>query len=159
MSDYNDMAEAISQWCCLTDDADISITISDTGAQKQWSSAVNKMKLKRLHETNSNPAKARLLAYEGKIPGAWLNAYPSKMLGLKLTDDQTRISLGLRLGAKTCEAHICSCGNEVQEDGKHGLACKKSAGRHPRHSMINDIVKRALASAGLPSQLEPVGLT
>ena len=47
----------------------------------------------------------------------------------------------------------------VRTDGHHGLACRMSVGRHPRHSMLNDIIKRALASAGYPSTLEPVGLT
>ena len=33
-----------------------------------------------------------------------------------------------------------------------------SAGRFPRHSALNDIIKRALDAAGFPFQLEPVGL-
>ena len=33
-----------------------------------------------------------------------------------------------------------------------------SAGRFPRHSALNDIIKRGLGAAGFPSQLEPVGL-
>ena len=35
----------------------------------------------------------------------------------------------------------------------------KSAGRHARHAMLNDILKRTFASVGTPSILEPVGLT
>ena len=42
--------------------------------------------------------------------------------------------------------------------GLHGLSCKFSAGRHPRHAALNDVVKRALESAGIPSVLEPVGI-
>ena len=42
--------------------------------------------------------------------------------------------------------------------GLHGLSCKLSAGRHPRHSALNDVVKRYLRSAGVPSVLEPVGV-
>jgi hypothetical protein len=122
---------------------------------------MNKSKLKRLlgDPENDDATKARLNAYQGKVAGAWLNAYPSRTMGLKLTDEQTRIALGLRLGANICEPHQCICGATVEKDGRHGLACKKSVGRHPRHSMLNDLVKRALASAGLPSTLEPVGLT
>ena len=37
----------------------------------------------------------------------------------------------------------------------HGLACRKSAGRHMRHNSVNDLIKRALASASVPSMLEP----
>ena len=39
--------------------------------------------------------------------------------------------------------------------GLHGVTCKYSAGRFPRHSAMNDVVKRALQKAGLPSVLEP----
>ena len=43
--------------------------------------------------------------------------------------------------------------------GRHGLICKNQVGRNPRHSHVNDLVKRALASAELPSRLEPQGLS
>ncbi len=47
----------------------------------------------------------------------------------------TRVSIvGLRLGLRE-------------------LSCKKSEGRHYRHSTINDIVHRALSSAQVPSWL------
>ena len=42
--------------------------------------------------------------------------------------------------------------------GHHGLSCRYSAGRLPRHANLNDVVKRGLAMAGIPSWLEPVGL-
>eukprot|EP00731_Ephydatia_muelleri_P014934 Em0008g654a len=37
-------------------------------------------------------------------------------------------------------------------------SCKRSAGRHYRHSAINDIIHRALVAAHVPSRLEPSGL-
>ena len=43
--------------------------------------------------------------------------------------------------------------------GRHGLSCKNQVGRHPRHSNVNDLVKRALSSADIPSRLEPQGLS
>ena len=46
----------------------------------------------------------------------------------------------------------------VDSLGHHGLSCKKSAGRLPRHSNLNDVIKRSLSSVGIPSRLEPVGL-
>ena len=46
----------------------------------------------------------------------------------------------------------------VNDLGLHGLSCRYSAGRLPRHSNLNDVVKRALATAGVPSWLEPLGL-
>ena len=150
---------AIEHWHALSD-ADSTVVIKEPAAQKDWSAAVNKQKFARIQLVNAinETPRARVLAYQGKIAGAWLNAYPSKAIGLKLTE-QIRISLGLRLGVPLCEPHFCSCGSEVRADGRHGLSCKKSSGRFPRHSMINDIIKRALTSAGLPFQLEPVGLT
>ena len=42
-------------------------------------------------------------------------------------------------------------------NGLHGLSCLKSAGRLPRHGHLNDIVKRSLTRAGIPSALEPAG--
>ena len=42
--------------------------------------------------------------------------------------------------------------------GHHGLSCKKSRGRHARHSPLNDAVQRSLGSAHVTSVLEPVGL-
>ena len=75
-------------------------------------------------------------------------------------DEETiRTAVALRLGSPICEPHQCKlCGREVDTLGHHGLSCTKSAGRFPRHAALNDVVKRALASAGAPSILEPVGL-
>ena len=43
--------------------------------------------------------------------------------------------------------------------GLHGLSCKMSAGRWSRHGAANELIKKALSSANIPSVLEPVGLT
>ena len=40
----------------------------------------------------------------------------------------------------------------------HGLSCRSSEGRHPRHAAINDIIRRTLSSAESPTRLEPPGL-
>ena len=68
------------------------------------------------------------------------------------------VSVALRLGSPICEPHHCRCGSLVTKLGHHGLSCKLSAGRLPRHYHLNDIVKRALNAAGVPSWLEPTGL-
>ena len=68
------------------------------------------------------------------------------------------ISVALRLGSPICEPHQCRCGSLVTSLGHHGLSCKFSAGRLPRHYHLNDIVKRSLNAAGVPSWLEPTGL-
>ena len=43
----------------------------------------------------------------------------------------------------------------MNELGTHGRSCKYSAGRHSRHSGLNEVVKRALGSVGVPTVLEP----
>ena len=48
---------------------------------------------------------------------------------------------------------------KVDQLGTHGLSCKRSEGRHHRHSAVNDILHRALRSAQVPARLEPSGLT
>ena len=60
-------------------------------------------------------------------------------------------AVGLRLGANLCEPHTCTCGVPVDARGTHGLACKRSAGRHPRHGLLNDVVWRAMLCAQVPS--------
>ena len=104
-------------------------------------------------------SRARLLASVQDTSGSWLSAVPISSLGLKLGDDAVRIAAGLRLGVNLCEPHVCVCGTQVDARGIHGLACKKSAGRHPRHSELNDIICRALQRAQIPSTKEPVGLS
>ena len=42
--------------------------------------------------------------------------------------------------------------------GTHGLSCRYSKGRHPRHATLNEEIKRALGTAKIPSHLEPSGL-
>jgi len=56
-----------------------------------------------------------------------------------------------------CVPHKCICGVEVTSLGLHGLACKKSKGRFSRHGEANDVIVRALRSAGIPSIKEPSG--
>ena len=45
----------------------------------------------------------------------------------------------------------------VDRYGLHLLSHRFSAGRLPRHFPLNDIIKRALSSAGFNAVLEPVG--
>ena len=62
-------------------------------------------------------------------------------------------------GSPFCAPHTCVCGAQVDCFGIHGLACRKSAGRHMRHNAVNDLIKRALASADIPALLEPKSLS
>ena len=103
--------------------------------------------------------RARLLASKRVESGAWLQALPMSALGLRMDDDTLRVAAGLRLGATLCQPHNCQhCGGVVDEFALHGLSCRKSQGRHPRHAAINMLLQRALASARVPSHLEPPGI-
>eukprot|EP00731_Ephydatia_muelleri_P021279 Em0013g1006a len=128
--------------------------------QKSWDSLrLFSMADTLLKNTTDELNRARLLAASCKESGAWLNALPITSLGLRMDDTTIRISMGLRLGIPLCRNHICQhCGAEVSQFATHGLSCKRSAGRHYRHSAMNDIIHRALVAAHVPSRLEPSGL-
>jgi hypothetical protein len=101
--------------------------------------------------------KARLLANQQKESGGWLNWLPSSSLGTLLGDSSFRIAVALRTGQPVCERHTCICGGPADIFGHHRLSCRKSTRRHSRHGNINDIIKRALVSAEIPSILELTG--
>ena len=58
-----------------------------------------------------------------------------------------------------CEPHQCPCGKLVDARGIRGLSCKRGTARAIRHHQLNDIVRRALVIANIPSVLEPSGLS
>ena len=64
----------------------------------------------------------------------------------------------MRLGVSLCVPHKCRCGAEVDAQARHAMVCRKAPGRIARHHVMNDIVWRALNSAGVPSTKEPTGL-
>ena len=72
---------------------------------------------------------ARLLGVRGQHAGAWLHALPISSLGLKLSGSELRVICAARLGLPSCQPHLCQdCGDEVANDGVHGLSCRKSRG-------------------------------
>ena len=98
----------------------------------------------------------RFNAFQNRFGSQWLNVIPCKNLRLKLSNQQLRIAIGLRLGSKICEWHKCVCGKDVtEEDGWHEVSCLKSAGRFSRHSNLNALIKQRLSSTRIPSVLEP----
>jgi hypothetical protein len=106
-----------------------------------------------------NHHRAILLASSAPHSGDWLHALPISSCGLRLDNESIRVAVGLRLGLNLCEPHPCPCGALVDARGNHGLACKRSAGRIPRHHNINDLVCRALSRANIPTSKEPSGLS
>ena len=63
-----------------------------------------------------------------------------------------------RLGTRACSPYTCACGKAVDAIGLHGLSCKRSTPRHQRHSMINDVIWRAIKREKIPTHKEPTGL-
>ena len=99
---------------------------------------------------NNNIDKARLKAVGAAHAGD---------LGPRLSEDAIGVAVGHRLGSNTCHPHTCVCGNQVDTQGLCGLACKKSAPRHIRHSIVNNIIWKTIKKAQVPASKEPVGLS
>ena len=97
----------------------------------------------------------RINAFQDRFGFQWLKVIPCNNLRLKLSNQQLRIAIGLRLGSKICKRHKCVCGKDVTENGWHSLSCLKSAGRFSRHSNLNARTKQSFSSTHIPSVLEP----
>ena len=103
--------------------------------------------------------RARLLAVKCKEMGTWLSALPVASLGLRMDNEAVHIAVGLRLGLPLCRPYQCvQCGSQVDKLGTHVLSCRYSKGRHPHHAGVNNVIKRSLDAAQIPSRLEPTGL-
>ena len=144
------------EWKLLSEQENIPV---NPRFQSEWDSPIYIQKYNKLIvSAPTKKEKARLLAVSSQNASDFLHALPISSLGLKLADSTLRVACALRLGSHVCIPHKCPCGVMVDPLGRHGLLCKLQVGRHPRHSQINDIVKRALTSAEFPSRLEPTGL-
>ena len=118
-----------------------------TTKQKTWDSLVIESWFSRLlNQQATNPREgARLQACIQKESGAWLTAPPISSFGLRMCNATIRIATSLRLGAHLCAPHDCAhCGRRVDEAGLHGLSCRRSTGRLPRHNQLNTIIKQSL---------------
>ncbi|KAJ4450982.1 hypothetical protein ANN_02417 [Periplaneta americana] len=106
--------------------------------------------------------RARCLALQQNVSGSWLHAIPSPNIGTLMDPRSFKVSVALRLACKICHIHKCICGNIVDSYGHHAISCVidfMSKGRLSRHLSLNDIIKRALTSSGVPSILEPSGIS
>ena len=68
---------------------------------------------------------ARLKSLRLPKSGAWLNAFPSKNLGLHLKSREFRVALQYRLGIPVFQKDgICpACGAASDREGDHAIAC------------------------------------
>ncbi|KAJ0179217.1 hypothetical protein K1T71_004929 [Dendrolimus kikuchii] len=128
-------------------------------SQHAWDGPLCELTRDNLLQTcTSSAERARLLAVANWESGQWLQAHPSFYNNTLLDNTTFRLAASLRLGAPCCVPHHCQCGVMVDRFGHHGLSCLKSAGRRSRHASLNDIIRRALVSVGVPAILEPNGL-
>ena len=142
--------KALEKWFSLTNEQESPLDRT----QKRWTQPVFVKTAQDLIFRMDDKRSKVFNAHQGKFGSQWLNVVPCKNLGLKLHDQQLRISIGLRLGANICVAHTCHCGKRVERDGLHGLSCTKSAGRFSRHATLNTLIRLTLGSLDLPSLLE-----
>ena len=127
--------------------------------QSQWDRPIINCEVARVKESYTDSLSlARLAAVSAPHSGDWLHALPITSCGLRLDDEAVRVSAGLRLGVNLCIQHTCPCGATVDCTGIHGLSCRLAFGRQARHHLVNDMVWRAMNTAGMPSTKEPVGL-
>ena len=159
------LAAASALWTSRTDEGAPSTAISNTTglapahAQRAWDVPLQKKTQATLLANASTAAdRARLLAISSPLASTWLQVLPISRFGLKLSDAELQVVLGLRLGARVCHRGTCQCGQTIDESGHHPLSCAKGQGRHIRHSLANSAIKEALCRANLPARLEPVGL-
>ena len=115
--------KALEKWLCLTNEQESPLDET----QKNWTQPVFVKTAQDLISRMDDKRSKIFNAHQGKFGSQWLNVVSCKNLGLKLDDQQLRISIGLRLGANICVAHTCHCGERVERDGLHGLSCTKSA--------------------------------
>ena len=128
--------------------------------QRVWDSIRLEVTYQNLLETALNQqSQARLLAVARPESGAWLDALPISSIGLRMDDEVVQVAVDLRLGLPLGHSHSCvSCGSEVDKSGTHGLSCRFSKGQHSRYAAVNDIIRRALDSAKIPSHLDSLCL-
>ena len=150
---------ALEAWCAMLASEADPPTGAEAILQRNWDGPVVKSHFNSLLSSADPKGKTRLLACQQKESGAWLSAPPTSALGLRMVNDTIRVAVGLRLGAQLCATHSCPhCGTEVDTTGVHGLSCRRSEGRIPRHAALNNIVHRTLTAANIPATLEPRGL-
>ena len=151
-------AKSLWSWCIPPIDPPSS---GDASVQRAWDDPVVECSFGSLVASGPDDlSRARLLAVSAPESGAWLKSLPVSSLGLRLDDSVMRVCVALRLGLATCVPHSCrNCSEAVDRLGHHGLVCKKGGGCYHRHAAVNDVIHHALVAAGVPSRLEPTGLS
>ncbi|KAJ4434286.1 hypothetical protein ANN_22838 [Periplaneta americana] len=120
--------------------------------QKNWDEIlISLVKVSLQSSFSSDTDRARFSALQQHFSGSWLHAIPSPNIGTLMDPRSFKVSVAY--------IHKCVCGNIEDSYGHHALSCVMSKGHLSRHSSLNDIIKRALTSSGVPSILEPSGIS
>ena len=146
IADTNELEENVETWRGASGGASLP------RRQKVWDLPIVKKNCDNMMLEANQVSRARLMATAQKESGAWINALPVSSLGTLLDSESFRVAITLRVGADVCLPHSCRCDGRMDRRGFHGLSCKYSVVRFPSHSVMNDVVKRALQKAGLPSE-------
>ena len=88
-----------------------------------------------------------------------MHAPPIASCGLRLENEDIRVSVSLRLGAALRQAHQSFCGALVEVNGLQGLSSKLDSDKHSKHASINDIIYRACCRTDITAVKESTGLT
>ena len=96
LPELNMAKKALSSKCGISDPADIP-TGEQALKQRSWDDLICNIEFNDLTNSANQVHSARLLAAAAPHTGAWLQALPSPVLGLHLSDEIIRISVSLRL--------------------------------------------------------------
>ena len=118
---------------CLERQTRCSSPIPDSATvsvQKVWDVPLVSLKRELLTAAENKAGHACHIAAAASHSGDFLDAVSCSSVGTRLDDTSLRIAVSLRLGAAMCTRHMCVCGQQVDSSDFHGLACRKSVGRH-----------------------------
>lgn len=89
--------------------------------QKMWDLQRNQARADTLLSHANDPVtRARLLAVS-------VRRSPISSLGLRMDDKTVRVAIGLSLGSRHCQPHVCvQYGLDVDELPTHGFSCRRS---------------------------------
>ena len=76
-------------------------------------------------------------------------------LGTQLDADTLTVAVVLWIGSPVCEPHVCRCRANVNTLRLHNLVCRFGADRLASHAKLDDVIKRALQTSGVPCLPEP----
>ena len=131
--------------------------------QRKLSALVDEESHSRLLQATAVPRElARLNCVSREGAGDWLNALPSKTLGLHLRRTEFITAIRYRLGLPVfrvqgeCPMPACHVTNDIM--GDHAISCAIGGERISKHNHVRDAIFKAAVEAGLGPVREPDGL-